>query len=295
MLNNGFRNCFVLNCGGKLLDLSRPRVMGILNTTPDSFYDGGKFQTIAGALAQAERMLSEGADLLDVGGMSSRPGAAILDEEEELQRVLPVVEAIAKHFPEAIVSVDSVRASVARACVQVGASLINDISAGSTDVQLLPTVAELGVPYVLMHAQGNPATMQQNPTYGNVTLEILDFFIQKLKQIRALGIKDVILDVGFGFGKSIGHNYELLAHLAEFKVLDLPILVGLSRKSMIWKALDVSPKDALNGTSALHFAALEKGAHILRAHDVREAREVIKLWEQLEMATKNVGAPTILP
>ncbi|MCW5922191.1 MAG: dihydropteroate synthase [Saprospiraceae bacterium] len=257
--------------------------MGILNVTPDSFFDGGKFAGVDAALRQAEKMLSEGAAILDVGGASSRPGAAEVSEKEELERVVPVVEAIQRHFPKTIVSADTWRASVAQAAVAAGASIVNDISGGQFDEQMFETVARLEVPYILMHIQGTPATMQQAPHYDNVTLEVLDYFIQKIARLRAVGVKDIVLDPGFGFGKTVEHNYQLLKHLRVFaNTTGMPVLAGISRKSMICKVLKVSPEHALNGTTALHVVALQQGANILRAHDVKEAVEVVRLWEQLE-------------
>jgi len=272
---------FSLNCRGRLLDLSAPVVMGILNVTPDSFYDGGRWNSLDGLLQQAEQMLSDGAALLDIGGASSRPGAAQVSEGEEFKRVLPVVEAIHRRFPDAILSIDSWRAGVASAALEAGASLVNDISAGRLDPALYPAVAKAGCPYVLMHMQGSPETMQTEPAYTDVVQEVLDFFITEVGKLRALGVKDIVLDPGFGFGKSVSHNYQLLQNLELFStVLGLPVLVGISRKSMICKVLKVNPDKALNGTTALHMVALQRGANILRAHDVREAVEVIRLWEQ---------------
>lgn len=267
-----------INCKGKLLDLSRPLVMGILNVTPDSFFDGGKYPGETAILQQAEKMLLEGADILDIGGASSRPGASVLNEHTELERVVPVVDAIRAKFPEAILSVDTWRASVAKAAINAGASIVNDISASSLDPNLLETVADLDVPYVLMHMQGTPDTMQQNPHYTDVVTEVLDFFIQKIEVLRGLGVKDIVMDPGFGFGKTIEHNFTLLKNLHVFQdVLGLPLLVGLSRKSMICKPLNIKPSEALNGTTALHVLALQQGANILRVHDVREAMEVVRL------------------
>ncbi len=271
-----------LNCNGRILDLERPVVMGILNLTPDSFYDGGKYATEEAALRQAGNMLEAGAALLDFGGMSSRPGAGFIEETEELRRVLPAIAAVRRAFPDAVVSVDTVRASVAKAAVEAGAAIINDISAGRFDEKMYETVAALGTPYVLMHMQGTPGDMQANPVYGNVVQEILDFFITEIAKLRSLGVKDVVVDPGFGFGKTVEHNYALLRNLHVFNILEVPILAGISRKSMICKVLGVRPAEALNGTTALHIVALQQGAKILRAHDVREAMEVIRLWEQLE-------------
>lgn len=273
----------MINCKGQLLDLSRPVVMGILNLTPDSFYDGGKYPDGPTLLHQAEKLLREGAALLDLGGASSRPGASEVSEEEELRRVLFGIETILPHFPGVLISVDTWRASVARAAVNAGASMVNDISAGNLDPKMFQTVAELGVPYVLMHMQGTPESMQKNPQYEEIVTEVLDFFIQKTIVLRGLGVKDIVLDPGFGFGKSVEHNFTLLKNLHVFEqVTGLPVLAGLSRKSMICKPLGVSPAHALNGTTALHMVALQQGARILRAHDVREAMEVIQLWQLLK-------------
>lgn len=271
-----------LNCRGRLVDLSSPVVMGVLNINQDSFYPGSRLSKPAEVLVRAEQMLHSGAVFLDVGGMSSRPGAQVIDEEEELRRVIPTIEAIHRSFPEALISVDTIRGRVAREAVAAGASLINDISAGRLDETLYPTLAELQVPYVLMHMLRRPETMQQDPAYEDVVLEVLDFLATELGRLRELGLKDIIIDPGFGFGKTVEHNYQLLRSLHAFKILGVPILAGISRKSMICKVLKVNPADALNGTSVLHLAALQQGAHILRAHDVGPAMEVIRLWQQLE-------------
>lgn len=271
-----------LNCKGHLLDLAHPIVMGILNATPDSFFDGGKYDSESASLRQVETMLAEGATIIDIGGMSSRPGAEVIDTDEELRRILPLVEKVTKTFPQAIISIDTVRAKVAQQAIETGAHLINDISAGQFDENLYQTVADLGIPYVLMHMQGTPKTMQQEPNYDDVVQDVLDFFIQEVGKLRNLGVKDIVLDPGFGFGKSIDHNYALLANMHIFKMLDLPTLVGVSRKSMIYKYLNISPEEALNGTSTLHLTALQQGAKILRAHDVKEAMEVIKLHKIID-------------
>lgn len=276
-------NKLTINCKGKLIGLHQPIVMGVLNITPDSFYDGGQYQQENAMLRQAEKMLMEGASIIDVGGMSSRPGAEIISEEEELQRVIPAIEHLVKHFPDVVISVDTLRSVVARRAMEVGASMVNDISAGSIDTEMYATVADLGVPYVLMHMKGMPKTMQQNTDYQDIVQEILDFMIQEVGKLRALGVKDILLDVGFGFGKTVEQNYELLKKMHIFKMLDLPILAGISRKSMIYKVLQTFPQEALNGTSALHMVALQQGAKILRVHDVKEAIQVIRLWEQLEL------------
>lgn len=271
-----------INCKGRLLDLSKPIVMGILNLTPDSFFDGGRFNDEDAMLHQVEKMLGEGASILDFGGMSSRPGAELISQEDELRRVLPAITAVLHRFPEAVISVDTFRSQVARECVAAGASIINDIYAGRFDEKMFGTVAALGTPYIMMHMQGEPANMQKAPAYEDVVKEVHHFFIEKLGELRGLGVKDVILDPGFGFGKTVEHNFQLLLNLHIFRMTELPILAGISRKSMICKVLGVKPERALNGTTALHMVALQQGARILRAHDVREAMEVIRLWEQME-------------
>ncbi len=271
-----------LNCNGTLLDVEKPIVMGIINVTPDSFYASSRAASVEPALQLAERHLEEGATILDIGGMSSRPGAEIIGVEEELERVLPIIEAIKLEFPKAIISLDTVRAKVAEAGVARGVGMINDISAGGIDEQLFSTVAALNVPYILMHMQGKPSNMQSKPAYDDITQEIFDFFVKKVGELRALGVKDIIIDPGFGFGKQLEHNYTLLKSMHVFKVLGFPVLAGLSRKSMIYRLLDIEPEGALAGTAALHMVALQQGSKILRVHDVREANEVIKLWSQLE-------------
>lgn len=271
-----------INCKGKLLSLAHPLVMGILNATPDSFFDGGQYDALDAAVAQAGRMLEEGATIIDVGGMSSRPGAKIIETSQELDRVIPIIAAIRQHFPESIISIDTVKAKVAKEAIAAGASIINDISAGDIDSELWTTVAELGVPYILMHMQGKPANMQQAPAYEDVVEEVLDFLIARVGRLKELGIYDVIIDPGFGFGKSVAHNYQLLKKMHVFKILGLPILAGVSRKSMINKVLKIKAKDALNGTTALHMIALQQGAKILRVHDVKPAVETIRLFQELE-------------
>ncbi len=272
-----------LNCQGQILDLARPKIMGILNLTPDSFFDGGRYQTEKALLAQVAKMLSEGADIIDIGGMSSRPGAKLIPVEEELGRVVPAIRAILKEFPDTIISVDTVRAPVARQTIDVGAAIINDISAGTIDTDMFKTIGEINCPYILMHMQGIPENMQKDVTYdGHVVTTVMDFLIEKMGQLRALDVKDIVIDPGFGFGKTVDHNYELLKNLSSFRILEVPILVGLSRKSMIHKLLKVTPETALNGTTALHFAALENNAKILRVHDVLEAKETLTLWEKLK-------------
>lgn len=279
--NTVFETDWQLNCRGKLLDLNSPKVMGILNVTPDSFYDGGKYTQGSFILEQVEKMLQEGASIIDVGGMSSRPGAEIIEVEKELNRVIPVIEAIAKEFPEAIVSIDTIRAKVAKEAIEAGASMVNDISAGNLDSDLLATVGKLNVPYILMHIQGTPKTMQINPTYDDVTQDVIDFFIAKLQEIKQAGIKDVIIDPGFGFGKTLAQNHQILQQFDSFRLFDLPLLAGMSRKSMVCKLLKVNPSKALNGTTAVNVIALQKGANILRVHDVREAMEAIQIVEYI--------------
>lgn len=277
--NTVFYKKALLNCRGKILDLSTPKVMGILNTTPDSFFDGGKYTVLDGALARAEQMVAEGASIIDIGGVSTKPGANEVTESDELQRLIPVVETVAKRFSEVVVSVDTFRAKVAYEAVAVGAGMVNDIGAGELDGDMFETVAQLKVPYIMMHMQGTPATMQQNPVYDDVTQEVLDFLIARLNILKSLMLNDVIVDPGFGFGKTVEHNFALLRQLDRFNILGVPVLVGLSRKSMICKVLKKNPDQALNGTTALHSLALLKGADILRVHDVKEAMEVVKLMQ----------------
>ncbi len=271
-----------INCKGRLVDLETPVVMGILNVTPDSFYDGGRHQLPDAQLLQVEKMLAEGATFIDIGGMSSRPGAEVITVEEELGRVMPVIEKVMEKFPQALLSIDTVHAKVAAAAVAAGACMVNDISAGRMDADLYQTVAALGTPYILMHMQGDPQNMQANPTYDQVVTEVLDFFIREIGHLRNLGVKDIIVDPGFGFGKTVAHNFELLRKMHVFNMLEVPILAGISRKSMICKVLQVKPANALNGTTALHMIALQQGARILRVHDVKEAVECIKLFKELQ-------------
>jgi dihydropteroate synthase len=268
---------FTLNCKGHLLTVDKPLVMGIINCTPDSFFEGSRTGNVEQALAIAGRMLAEGAALLDIGGQSTRPGSVKASANEEMERIMPVIEAICREFPSALLSVDTYYAAVARAAVNAGASMVNDISAGNMDAEMLPAIAALKVPFIAMHMQGTPQTMQQNPHYENVLTTVLDFFIQKVHACRQAGISDVIIDPGFGFGKTIAHNFELLRQLEQLHVLQCPVLVGLSRKSTIYKTLGVTAAEALNGTTVLNTIALQKGAHILRVHDVKEAIEAVKL------------------
>ena len=272
---------YTLNCKGRLLTVDKPVVMGIINTTPDSFYEGSRFMGKTGILHQAEQMLKEGATLLDIGGQSTRPNSATVSEEEELSRVTGAIESLHFNFPEAIISIDTYYARVAAEAVAAGASLVNDISAGAIDTQMLATVGRLNVPYVCTHMRGTPATMQQFTNYENVTREVLDFFIQKTAECHKAGINDIIIDPGFGFAKTPAHNFTLLKNLAVFKVLEKPVLIGLSRKSTIYKTLGITAGEALNGTTVLNTIALMNGAHILRVHDVKEAKEAIELVSRL--------------
>lgn len=269
---------FTLNCKGRLLVLDKPVVMGIINATPDSFYSGSRFTDIDAILAIAEKMLTDGATILDIGGQSSRPGSEPISADEELKRVIRPIEAISKKFPEAFISVDTYYSKVAKEAVDAGAAIVNDISAGKLDVQMIPVVSSLQVPYILMHMQGTPQTMQKAPVYNNVCQEVLDFFIKKVNQVREAGITDIIIDPGFGFGKTIGHNFQLLKCFSLFKMLNLPLLAGLSRKATIYKTLDILPEDSLNGTTVLNTISLLNGASILRVHDVKEAAQAVKLF-----------------
>lgn len=268
-------------CHGELLDLTTPRIMGILNTTPDSFFDGGRFTDARAALLRAEQLLEEGATFIDVGGYSTRPGAAEVSESDELSRVAPLVERLRTEFPKALISVDTFRSRVAREALEAGASLINDISAGTADADMLPLIAEKQVPVVLMHMRGTPSDMAEMTEYDNLVTDILRYLSGRLAAARELGIGDIIADPGFGFAKTREQNFKLLAALSRFDLLEVPILVGLSRKSLIWKTLDIAPSDALNGTTALHMLALQAGASILRVHDVREAAQCVRLWQEV--------------
>lgn len=274
---------FTLNCKGRLLVIDKPVVMGIINVTPDSFYSGSRKLFIDEVLLQAENMINHGAAFIDIGGQSTRPGSEDVGIEEELSRVIPAVEAISQRFPDSFISIDTYHSKVALNAVNAGASLVNDISSGSLDEQMIQTVGSLHVPYIAMHMKGTPKTMHQHAQYENVTLEILDFFIRKTEECRRAGINDIITDVGFGFAKTIEHNFTLLKNLSIFKILQKPLLVGLSRKATIYKTLRVTPEEALNGTTALNTISLLNGANILRVHDVKEAVEVVKLVEVLRL------------
>lgn len=272
-----------INSKGKLINLDKPLVMGILNITEDSFYDGGQHISESNYLKQCQKMLDEGADIIDIGANSTRPGAKLNTATEEAVKLLPVIKAIRSKFPESIISVDTYHASVAKMAVDNGADIINDISGGAFDLQMFATIARLKVPYVLMHIQGIPENMQQNPVYENLIQEVMLYFAEKINQLRQLGVNDIIIDPGFGFGKTLEHNYELLQKLELFSMLDLPVLVGFSRKAMINKVLKTTPAEALNGTTVLNTISLLKGANILRVHDVKEAVEVIKITNMLKL------------
>ena len=271
-----------INVKGRLLDLATPQVMGILNVTPDSFYSGSRMQTQEEIAARARQIIDEGASIIDIGAYSSRPNAEHITAEEEMNRLRTGLEIVNRNHPDAIVSVDTFRADVAEQCVtEYGVAIVNDIAAGEMDHRMFETVARLGVPYIMMHMQGTPQTMHKNPHYDNLLKEIFIYFARKIQQLRDLGVKDIIIDPGFGFGKTLGHNYELMAHLEEFSVFGLPLLVGVSRKSMIYRLLGGTPVESLNGTAVLDTIALMKGADILRVHDVREAVEAVKIVKRV--------------
>lgn len=277
-----------LNVNGRLLDFSTPCVMGILNVTPDSFYSGSRMQTEEEIEARVRQILEEGAAIIDVGAYSSRPNADHVSAEEEMNRLRLGLDVLRRTAPDAIVSVDTFRADVARMCVEeYGVAIINDIAAGEMDADMFSTVAELNVPYIMMHMQGTPQNMQQHPHYDNLLREVFLYFARKVQQLRDLGVKDIVLDPGFGFsfGKTLEHNYQLMAHLEEFRLFELPLLVGVSRKSMIYRLLDTTPQEALSGTTVLHTLALMKGADILRVHDVRQAVEAVRIVEAMKAAS----------
>jgi dihydropteroate synthase len=284
--NTDFQQKLTLNVHGSLLDLSIPRIMAVLNLTPDSFYDGGRNNSLKNALKKSEELLAEGADILDLGAYSSRPGAEHVTEDTEYERLIPIISAISKEFPKALLSVDTFRSNIAKAAISEGAHIINDISAGEMDENMFQTIAELKVPYILMHMRGTPKTMTQLTDYHDLLAEILQYFSQKTKQLNELGVQDLIIDPGFGFAKTIDQNYELLANLDRLKTLGYPILVALSRKSMIYKVLESDAENALNGTTAANTIALMNGANILRVHDVSEAKEAIKIVTKLRSSSK---------
>ena len=276
-----------LNLCGSLLVLENPVVMAVININTDSFYEKSRFTERGGILKQAETHLREGATFLDIGGMSSRPGAPISNAKEEVEKIVPVIKSLKKEFPDAFISIDTVHSAVASAAYQEGAVLVNDISAGAIDPDMFPFLAKTNIPYVLMHLKGVPRNMQDNTNYKDVSLDVLDFLILKYQALKELGVKDIIIDPGFGFGKDVVQNYELLQNLSIFKILECPLMVGLSRKSMIYKVIDGTPEDALHGTTALHFFALQQGALILRAHDVKPAIDTIRVWKALENVKTN--------
>jgi dihydropteroate synthase len=269
-----------INCKGQLIDLSTPKIMGILNVTPNSFYDGGKFTLSENGLSQVGKMLEEGATFIDIGAYSSKPNAEFVSEEEERSRILPVVKSILKQFPDALLSIDTFRSGIAAVCIENGAAIINDISAGNLDEKMMEVVAKYNVPYIMMHLRGTPQTMQSQTNYENIIKEIVFYFSEKVNKARSLGINDLIIDPGFGFAKTLEQNYEVLQNLELFQMLDLPLLAGISRKSMVYKPLGLTADEALNGTTVLNTIALSKGANILRVHDVKEALECVKLFEK---------------
>ena len=271
-----------INCNGNLIDLSTPKVMGILNVTPNSFYDGGKHKEINSIIHQVDKMLSEGADFIDIGAYSSKPSAEFVSEEEEIKRLVPIVKSLVETFPNIVLSVDTFRAQVAKASVENGVAMVNDIAAGLLDDKMLETVAELKVPYIMMHMRGNPQTMQSLTDYNDIVKEMIFYFSERIQKAKSFGISDIVIDPGFGFAKTLEQNYEVLHKMELFEMLELPILAGISRKSMIYKVLESSPQEALNGTSVLNTIALQKGAKILRVHDVKEAVECIKLVSKLK-------------
>ncbi|HAN18099.1 MAG: dihydropteroate synthase [Bacteroidetes bacterium GWC2_33_15] len=277
-----------IKCRGEIIDLSEPQIMGILNITPDSFYDGGRYKSADEIKNRVSEMIHEGCDILDIGAFSTRPGAENITENEERNRLTPVLELIKHQFPDLILSVDTFRSGIAKYVVEnFNVDIINDISAGDLDSKMLDTIAELNVPYIMMHMKGTPETMQQNPEYKNVVKEVIGYFSKKVQQAKLMGISDVIIDPGFGFGKTIEHNYQLLKHLDDFRIFELPVLVGLSRKSMIYKTLDISPDESLNGTTVLNTLALVGGANIVRVHDIKAAREAIHLVNKFSKVNVN--------
>ena len=271
-----------INCNGNLIDLSTPKVMGILNVTPNSFYDGGKHKEINSIIHQVDKMLSEGADFIDIGAYSSKPSAEFVSEEEEIKRLVHIIKELVETFPTIILSVDTFRANVAKASVENGVAMVNDISAGLLDDKMLETIAQMKVPYIMMHMRGNPQTMQNLTHYDDIVKEMIFYFSERIQKARSFGISDIIIDPGFGFAKTLEQNYEVLHKMELFWMLELPLLAGISRKSMIYKVLESSPQEALNGTSVLNTIALQKGAKILRVHDVKEAVECIKLVSKLK-------------
>lgn len=270
-----------INCKGQLIDLTTPKVMGILNVTPNSFFDGGKYKNESEILSRVAKMVNEGATFIDIGAYSSKPSAEFVSEEEELQRIVPIVKLILEHFPKTLISIDTFRSEVAKACIENGAAIINDISAGILDDKMLETIAKYNVPYIMMHMRGTPQTMQTMTNYQNIVKEILFYFSERVAKARSFGVNDLIVDPGFGFAKTLEQNYEVLQKIELFEMLELPLLAGFSRKSMIYKTLHSSAEEALNGTTVLNTIALTKGAKILRVHDVKEAMECVTLFNKI--------------
>lgn len=275
---------FTLNCKGKLLTIEQPLVMGIINATPDSFYKGDLNAGLQKIVEKAGKMIMDGADIIDIGGQSTRPGSIRISASEEIQRVIPVIDSIVTNYPQIILSIDTYHSQVAEAAIKAGASIVNDISAGYLDPEMINCVSSLNVPYICMHMKGTPENMQNNPTYEDLIKEVLDFFIDKIDQCKRAGIKDLVIDPGFGFGKTIHQNFIFLKQLSVFKILDQPILAGLSRKSMIYKTLGIDVSEALNGSAVLNTIALQQGASILRVHDVKEAKEAVTLFTAFDKA-----------
>lgn len=272
-----------INCKGILVDLSTPKVMGILNVTPNSFYDGGKYKNETEILSQVEKMLADGASFIDIGAYSSKPNAEFVSEQEEIIRIAPVVDLVLKHFPDTMLSIDTFRSEVAKIALESGAAIINDISAGMLDDKMLEIIGKYNVPYIMMHMRGNPQTMQTLTNYEDILKEMLFYFSERVAKARTFGINDLILDPGFGFAKAIDQNYEVFQKMELFKILELPLLVGISRKSMIYKSLDIAIGDAINGTTVLNTLALTKGANIIRVHDVKEAVECVTLFNKINL------------
>ncbi len=273
----------LINCKGQLIELSTPKVMGILNVTPNSFFDGGKYKNEDQIISQVDKMLSDGATFIDIGAYSSKPSAEFVSQEEEIKRIVSAIELILKHFPKALLSIDTFRAEVAKASIESGAAMINDIAAGELDDKMFSVIAKYNVPYIMMHMRGNPQTMQSLTQYDDVVKEMLFYFSEKVNKARSLGINDLILDPGFGFAKTTDQNYEVLQKMELFNILELPVLAGVSRKSMIYKTLQTTAQEALNGTTVLNTIALAKGAKILRVHDVKEAVECVTLFNKISL------------
>lgn len=280
--NNPFKKNYSLNIDGILLDFEQTKVMGILNITPDSFFDGGKYPNLKSVLIKVEKMLDQGADIIDIGAMSSKPGAIEVSNKVEIDRLNPLLKEIKRLFPKAILSIDTYRSEVARMSIESGAHIINDISAGLLDKNMPKTICKLQVPYIMMHMKGKPSNMQNAPTYNNVVTEIFNFFFTRIEEYKKLGIKDIIIDPGFGFGKTLDHNYQLLKNLEFFNNLKVPLLAGISRKSMIYKVIKSNPEFALNGTTVANTIALLNGANILRVHDIKEAKEAINIVDYMQ-------------